>query len=278
MKNGVKLFLVLTTLTATIVLPGCNGCQDLEGISIGQDMVHYYRFGTSEDACYENIYSENIPVRAERYYAVGKIEEYHKDGDPNTVQFIAAEINRLPVMKAGFYLFMNNSNSHYSHVLEKIYVPGTLIESMNIYFTSDSRDLAIYYCGDSAQVVNAIASGQGDCSSVLYVPAEMYSDFANCITKESEGFELHKANVAYMLNTEDMPDYYTTEYYYVDYVEYGESILSIPPDPVRKGYTFGGWYKEPECEREWSSTYAVPEPEDGEDFKELRLYAKWERN
>ena len=271
-KNIVKFFLISTVLSTIIIL---SGCKHLEGISVGNDMASYYRFAAPEDDFYENIYSENMPINSGRYYAVGEIDEYHNDGDPNTVQFIAAEINGLPVMSSGYELLMNNSGvSHGSLVLEKIYVPSTLVDTNGGYFRYNRRNLSIYFCGDSAQVLKDIAAE--NYNHVLYVPGSMYADFVAYLAGlDNNTVVLCRANVAYMLNSEDMPDYYTTEYYYVDYVEYGEEIVSIPPEPVRKGYIFDGWYKEPECENEWSMTYTIPKPEIGEEFKELRLYAKW---
>ena len=51
-----------------------------------------------------------------------------------------------------------------------------------------------------------------------------------------------------------------------------------------EGYTFGGWYKEPECINEWDfGTDVLPEErteinEEGEEevvYQETKLYAKW---
>lgn len=35
--------------------------------------------------------------------------------------------------------------------------------------------------------------------------------------------------------------------YWIDYLEVNEKLTTIPNDPVREGYTFGGWYAEAEC-------------------------------
>ncbi|MBP5308289.1 MAG: InlB B-repeat-containing protein [Clostridia bacterium] len=57
------------------------------------------------------------------------------------------------------------------------------------------------------------------------------------------------ANVEFMYNYEEAPN---EGYYWIDDVEDGEKVEIIPPDPKRDGYTFCGWYTEPECENEWS--------------------------
>ena len=55
-------------------------------------------------------------------------------------------------------------------------------------------------------------------------------------------------------------------------------------EPQREGYTFGGWYKEPECVNKWDfETDKLPEAtydEEGyiTDFVETKLYAAWIKN
>ena len=75
-----------------------------------------------------------------------------------------------------------------------------------------------------------------------------------------------------------------TGYYWIDDWDYGSKIEFIPPEPEREGYTFGGWYKEPECINEWNfETDVLPEErteinEEGEEevvYQETKLYAKW---
>lgn len=43
--------------------------------------------------------------------------------------------------------------------------------------------------------------------------------------------------------------------------------ISIPMDPTRNGYTFGGWYKEPDCKNRYDFTQKVK--------NNMTLYAKW---
>lgn len=82
------------------------------------------------------------------------------------------------------------------------------------------------------------------------------------------------------------------EMYWVD--DYDEELITyIPNNPVREGYEFVGWYKEPECITKWDfETDIVPKKEYGgsrEDYfnysdylqkeyvyKETKLFAKWE--
>lgn len=83
------------------------------------------------------------------------------------------------------------------------------------------------------------------------------------------------ANVGFYYNYTDSPN---DGLYWVDDYD-GELISYVPKNPVRSGYTFAGWYKEPECINEWDfETDIVPAKEYGVGvyhFKELTLYAKW---
>ena len=85
------------------------------------------------------------------------------------------------------------------------------------------------------------------------------------------------ANVSYYLNYEiENHD----GYHWIDDFDYGTKITYIPNDPIREGYTFGGWYKEEDCINKWDfGTDTIPEAildEEGEPvYQETKLYAKW---
>ncbi|HEY8389363.1 MAG TPA: InlB B-repeat-containing protein [Clostridia bacterium] len=80
------------------------------------------------------------------------------------------------------------------------------------------------------------------------------------------------ANVTYYYNYDDSPN---NGCYWLDNLEDGEKISFIPEEPIREGYVFAGWYKEPECINKWDFEndiiYASKD-----DFYENKLYAKWE--
>ena len=91
-------------------------------------------------------------------------------------------------------------------------------------------------------------------------------------------FELvNVANVSYHYNYENSPN---EGYYWIDDYNYGGKIFIIPPEPVREGYRFAGWYKEPECVNKWLfDTDVLPKiayDENGDIiYNETELYAKW---
>ncbi len=43
--------------------------------------------------------------------------------------------------------------------------------------------------------------------------------------------------------------------------------ISVPSNPTASGYTFGGWYKEPECKTKWNFNNPI--------YSDVTLYAKW---
>lgn len=104
----------------------------------------------------------------------------------------------------------------------------------------------------------------------------------HCHQKISEYYrEILPANVTYHYN------YPTTKnggIYWIDDYD-GELISYIPENPYRAGYTFCGWYKEPECINKWDfEKDIVPEKVYKDEamydvlyiYSELNLYAKWQ--
>ena len=211
------------------------------------------------------------------YYAAGWIEEYSKSDEPNTAQFIILEINGLPVLELGYSVFMNTIGiQHGSSTLEKVYLPSTIIYMNAQYFSRNDGslgdDINWFYCGELMDLSAFNIYGR----EKVYVPNEKYSEFVELLPEDArEEILFYKANDSYRLNVQELPQYYQTEYYYVDYVEYREIIENIPPEPIMSGYKFGGWYTETDCTHQWDFANAIPQLAESEDFNELCLYAKW---
>ena len=84
------------------------------------------------------------------------------------------------------------------------------------------------------------------------------------------------ANISFMFNYENNPN---EGYFFVDLVEESGLITKPPYDPKRDGYTFAGWYKDPECLTPWNFDTDVITIEFDEEgnriYEEICLYAKW---
>jgi len=93
-------------------------------------------------------------------------------------------------------------------------------------------------------------------------------------------YKVQIANTSYLFNYEDAPN---GGYFFTNDFERGGKIENAPYEPLRNGYTFGGWYKEAECENKWDfETDKLPDAEYDENnilkFVETCLYAKWIKN
>lgn len=107
-----------------------------------------------------------------------------------------------------------------------------------------------------------------------YIPAEVFYNSLEL------SIAIRPANISFMYNYQDSPNY---GYYWIDVVPYGEKVETVPEPPVRDGYRFGGWYKEPECINQWifetdTAPQALLDEEGNIVFQEKRLYAKWIKN
>ena len=80
----------------------------------------------------------------------------------------------------------------------------------------------------------------------------------------------HFANMQYLFNYEDSPNKGVS---FVDDLDIGEKLEIIPATPKRDGYTFTGWYAEPECTNKVELNGYVKTDEEI-----VYLYAGWEEN
>ncbi len=93
-------------------------------------------------------------------------------------------------------------------------------------------------------------------------------------------FIIQRANTTYCFNYEGSPN---EDIFFINDFERGGKIENTPYEPLRDGYTFAGWYKEPECISAWDfekDTLSAPEYYENGELKyiETKLYAKWINN
>ena len=94
----------------------------------------------------------------------------------------------------------------------------------------------------------------------------------------SRQYSIITANTSYMFNYKDSPN---NDYFFINNFESESLIEDTPYEPIREGYSFAAWYKEPECINEWDfEEDRLPKFEYDADgyitnFVETKLYAKW---
>jgi len=116
------------------------------------------------------------------------------------------------------------------------------------------------------------------CNLPVYITGKNYnSSYNNTSYVYDESLMVYFANVSFMWNCDEVEN---DGYYWIDDYDYGEKIEYIPENPEWDGYTFDGWYKEPECVNRWDfDADTLPKVKytgDGEEiYQETKLYAKW---
>ena len=130
----------------------------------------------------------------------------------------------------------------------------------------------------SNEVTYYIPSYQGSISHIYAAYHNTFYSYEYYLNRIAAGKQtnINKiANISYYYNYEK--EGYQT--YFIDNV-FNETIINIPPNPKREGYTFDGWYKEKECINKWDfEKEIIPEKmydsEGNYDYKETIIYAKW---
>ena len=90
-----------------------------------------------------------------------------------------------------------------------------------------------------------------------------------------------RSNTTFLFNYSYSPN---EDVFFIDNYEYGNKIEDTPYYPLREGYGFTGWYKEPECKNKWNfenDTLPIVEyDEEGNptEYIETKLYAGWQKN
>ncbi len=191
--------------------------------------------------------------------------------------YFPSEIEGLPV--TGVYKFIVGkvfSCKWNNAVCKKIYMQENF-DVMYANLRSGCKQLEKIF-------IIEIGDTPGDLSNALnyydcYVASIMQPLIERIVEKND--LTVHFSNISYNYNYEDSENYGV---YFIDDCDYGNKIEYIPANPTREGYTFDGWYKEPECINKWNyESDTLPEEEVNENneeevkFQETKLYAKWNK-
>lgn len=252
------------------------------------DFIYYRTRGYEDEVCYaivgttEQGFKENVYVPTHYKGREIKFTNYYKAGYMGGAENYALELKNCRNLYFTYLI-------HFPHMLGSSFIGSP----ENIYFIND---------GDTKFSIDFIwGTILGLESTTAYVSSFAYDKLKRYTSSEYNPEMFHevgnskyifngnlgstlverifiKANVSYMFNYENSPN---NDYFFINDFERGGLIENTPYEPIREGYTFGGWYKEPECIHKWNfATDKLPKAEYDEngyvvDFVETKLYAKW---
>ena len=242
----------------------------------------YYHYLNVLDKFDEQVYDEKYDY----YSVVGTV-----DNKEDMTIYVPPYFNGKPVNAIGYkYIHGFGTRKNYQIPDQKrVYLPYTLYRETNSNSVLDSHES--FRCEESLFTVNNRTYAYNNYAKKVYMNAlgfKRYIEKKKDYLKDdkitdyyleylSTGKKFIIANTAYMFNYEDAPN---NNYFFINEFERGGLIEDTPYKPIREGYEFAGWYKEPECETPWNfETDTLPDAEYKEDgeliFIETKLYAKW---
>ena len=265
--------LILLCGSSCLLVEGC--CEFIRTTSRESTSRKLAEFERSfeNDGVYKYYYNDYYDA----YSVVGLVNETE-----NNVLYIPSHFKGKPILEVGYeYQLGMFSKKWYSitGIQEAVYYPYTLQDNMNNCKVLAKRSFKI-------PSVYLFSSGEGATFSTIlferkegyekwigypekYYNIRYYSDYTKTTAIP---------NTIYLFNYEEAPN---GNYFFINDFERGGLIEDTPYEPIREGYVFIGWYKEPECINKWDfEKDTLPEPEYKEDgeliFVETTLYAGWE--
>ena len=179
------------------------------------------------------------------------------------------------------YGLVTGHSTYENNCPEKIIVVNNTAKKKDsdaiVYFST--KNMGAY--SDTAYIREFYCSSISYNQRINYFLGQSKNEYPNgeCYFEIASGgrFKICKANTAYMFNYENCPN---DGYFFINDFEYGAIIENTPYEPIRDGYTFGGWYKESECINAWNfETDTLPQAQYNEQeqeiYQETKLYAKW---
>ena len=249
-KKILRILMITVIAATTLMLSACSGCvRDEEW---GYFTVKFY--DDRETAYITGLTEEG---QQQRFLVIPEVIDGVK----------VSTIGERPLLQMWSSI---GSADIRSEKLEKVYFPTSVYVVSGSFRNSPNLTKIISMAGafivTTSQSVKAYVSDR---------------EYTNVPPNSLYYYAFDRANVSFFYNYETEKNY---GYYWIDDYDYGNKIEFIPPEPEREGYTFGGWYKEPECINKWDfETDVLPEErteinEDGEKevvYQETKLYAKW---
>ena len=246
----------LKTLIATILLAAVSTTA---GACSAFPLIKDYEEYTHGDLVFIVVDNYGVQTKEKAVAIVGLTNS----GKQKESVFIPSEIAGDPVRFIGYRYKTSFSAKYYeieSDALKKLYIPESIDR---IYGDS------IVKIGSADRKVSLMLCSANDPLSCFYhtIGGYDYYFYEEVYNGYPEAASYHKANVVFKNNYSDEIN---GGYYSLDNIDEGEKI-PLPPDPKREGFSFVGWYTEPECVNKWNFDLS-PTIKDGEEFA---LYAGW---
>ncbi len=285
-KNSLTAIALSIVLVFASMLCGCMHESESEKISNGYEI----------DGCLKYYYLEE----KDQYLIVGDIGEYNPETMVIPAYYKGKEV------QVG-YVSQNWPPQRFSLSLTNVscvYFPfGNYDESIMgdvIPYGNDLDLETIYYCGDWMVSIEQLLEKEDKKNAILYCkyPAflfrkkrigmyssetvSMENDYTMLVTLTFKSprlivyqYRIRVANTAYMFNYDGEPN---GGYFFINNFDWGKKIDPAPYMPMRNGYDFKGWYKEPECINLWNfDSDTLPQESEIGENPETKLYAGWEK-
>ena len=286
MKKQLTAIVLCIVLVFASMLCGCMRESESEKIRNGYEI----------DGCLKYYYLEE----EDRYLIVGDIGEYNPETMVIPAYYKGKEV------QVGYRSRKDWSPQNFAPSLVNvscIYFPFGNYDDSISHVLPDGNNLVletIYYCVDWVKTAERLFRKKGSVDRVLYCkyPAflerkermgmwltetvSMENDYTMIVTVTiglrdlyDYQYKIRVANTAYMFNYEGEPN---GGYFFINNFDWGKKIDPAPYMPMRNGYEFKGWYKEPECINLWNfDSDTLPQESEIGENPETKLYAGWEK-
>lgn len=208
-------------------------------------------FPNKEEIFEKNGFSYYIPENSNVIYLIGINKEA---ADENGLAVIPKEYNGKKIANLGYSKKVEHWSGTYYELdlsiddsVKEVFIPSTVAYADNLK-TNNGNIKYIVNCRKNSK---PIGPGLSDYDKVTFVYPEQCLWMDNAYSQYKQSYinsaEKRTANVYFNLNPNNNDEYC----YWLDYIQ-EKGTIRKPPDPQKDGFTFTGWYTEPECANKWN--------------------------
>ena len=225
----------------------------------------------SLSSCSKEVTIDGVIYRLcdDNYYTICYISDFETESSTSSI-YVPDTVNGIPVKEEGIYGYFTRALSvSYSHT-ERIYLPWSIEESYGIKFS---------VLAGKEGTLKYVITPSTKCYHNRLEPYDRFYVLPRVVYEKEENTQFCiPANISYFFNYDESPN---ENYFFVDLLEETGKLTKPPYDPNREGYTFVGWYTEPECVNSFNfeeDSVTINFDEEGHRiYEEFCLYAKWDK-